>query len=127
MTSTPNGAEGTSGEQRGPEDDLVSEDPDLSTGDDPTVDEGPSAEAPDEDGLGMADPPTDQPSGEGVDPSQEDPDLGVPDMAATEQPSGGSGQNADPGHPSQAEGDDPADPADAEVQPAEGHPSQAEG
>ncbi|WP_345752490.1 hypothetical protein [Microbacterium rhizophilus] len=94
MNSTPDDVDPTR-DERGPEDDLVSEDPDLSTGDDPTVDEGPAAEAPDEDGLAMADPPA--------------PDQG------------------DDGHPSQAEGEDPSDPADASVQPDEGHPSQAEG
>jgi hypothetical protein len=93
MNSTPDNIDPTR-DERGPEDDLVSEDPDLSTGEDPTVDEGPAAEAPDEDGLGMADAPV---------PGQDDD------------------------HPSQAEGEDPSDPADASVKPADGHPSQAEG
>ena len=93
MNSTPN--IDPTRDERGPEDDLVSEDPDLSTGEDPTVDEGPAAEAPDEDGLAMADPPA-----------------------------GSPGQDE---HPSQAEGEDPSDPADVDVQQAEGHPSQAEG
>lgn len=96
MNSTPGDIDPTR-DERGPEDDLVSEDPDLSTGEDPTVDEGPAAEAPDEDGLAMADAPADSPGREQSD------------------------------HPSQAEGEDPSDPADADVQPAEGHPSQAEG
>ncbi|WP_019181357.1 hypothetical protein [Microbacterium yannicii] len=33
----------------------------------------------------------------------------------------------DPNHPSQAEGEDPDDTADASVEPQDGHPSQAEG
>ena len=48
-----------------------------------------------------------------------DPDLGVdPDTGHPVE---------DPGHPSQAEGEDPDDPADAHVQAQEGHPSPAEG
>jgi hypothetical protein len=97
MTSTPDQNIDPTRDQRGPEDDLVSEDPDLSVGDQPTVDEGPAAEAPDEDGLGMADAP-------------------APD-----------GSGADEDHPSQAEGEDPDDPADVDVQSADGHPSQADG
>lgn len=106
MTSTPDQNIDPTRDERGPEDDLVSEDPDINVGDDPTVDEGPAAEAPDEDGLAMDDAPADEPSG-----------SGAQDASA----------QGDPGHPSQAEGEDPEDAADVNVKPAEGHPSPADG
>ncbi|WP_309067710.1 hypothetical protein [Microbacterium sp.] len=96
MNSTPNDNVDPTRDERGPEDDLVSEDPDLSTGEDPTVDEGPAAEAPDEDGLGMADPPVAPSGSDDEHPSQAEGDD-------PENPDDGFVKDAD-GHPSQAEG-----------------------
>lgn len=107
-------------EHRGPEDDLVSEDPDLGLGSDPVVETGP-AELDDE--PGMADPPTDvPPPGGGADLGVEDANQGGATLGG-----GDTEEETHGGHPSQAEGEDPADPRDAETLPAEGHPSQAEG
>ncbi|GAA1740507.1 hypothetical protein [Microbacterium paludicola] len=95
MNSTPENIDPTR-DERGPEDDLVSEDPDLSTGEDPTVDEGPAAEAPDEDGLAMADAPSRDQGEQSEHPSQ----------AEGEDPSDPADASVlpDEGHPSQAEG-----------------------
>ncbi|GAA3663554.1 hypothetical protein [Microbacterium marinilacus] len=91
MSSTQNGPgdsdPGTTDDKRGPEDDLVSEDPDLNVGEHPVIAEDEPAEVPDE--TGMAEPPTDRP-GDGADAGH------APDVNALRPD----------GHPSQAEGED---------------------
>ncbi|MEL5992547.1 hypothetical protein ACOKGD_13480 [Microbacterium phosphatis] len=62
-----------------------------------------------------------------MDTNSDQQDHGPEDDLVHTDPDLGTDSEADTGHPSQAEGEDPDDDADAHVLPQEGHPSPAEG